>query len=351
MSHWTMKQSIVVPTRFVAPKLVSSLAVLIVVVVSGCQPLMNKKSMIPWGKKEKEQKVLPDRILTVWTDTVLHQPGQTGVRGFGGRVYFYEKDKTDPIEVEGSLAVYAFDAEDEAIDSQKPLRKFVFTPEHLAGKMSKTSIGPSYSIWLPWSAVGDPPQKLSLITRFEGIEGGTTISDPVIKLLPGIAKKPTAEKKSMEASHESSSNKIGTDHGVQQASFLETQSPKILDQNNGRSVETIELPPGFQRHLKNSNGSKPGMEQEFEPEQILGRGVTTQVFDSKNPLPSAIPPIDQRDSGDNESGAESRFFSSPRPNRDNIRSGAWLKPERRLQDGLERKQQRERASHRDDTAL
>ncbi len=124
--------------------------------------------------------------MAVWTDSILHQTGLPGVRGFGGRVYFYGKDNTTPIEVDGVLAVYVFDAEDLSISSQKPLRKFVFTAEQFKKHMSKTSIGPSYSVWLPWGEIGGPPMRLSLISRFEGTDGGTTLSDPTIKLLPGI---------------------------------------------------------------------------------------------------------------------------------------------------------------------
>lgn len=325
----------------IAPKRFLLITLFLSVLASGCQPLMNKKSMIPWGSKKKEAKVVPDRILAVWTDTVLHQQGQTGVRGFGGRVYFYEKDNADPIEVEGSLAVYAFNAEDDAIDSQKPLRKFVFTPEQLAGHMSKTSIGPSYSIWLPWSSVSDPPQKLSLITRFEGVDGGTTISDPVIKLLPGIVKKTASEKSSSAPLVDSAKSSMPGDPGVQPASYSESRESKTPEQIEKRSVDTIELPPGFQRHLKKSDypqsiidpNSKPL--QDFQPETI------TQVFDARNPKPeSAL----SNQIGNENAGAvdeKSRLFSSSRPDRSNIRNGTWLKPERRLQDGVERKQKQE----------
>ena len=324
----------------VAPKFFSILGLLLSVVFCGCQPLMSKKSMIPWGGKKKETKVVPDRILAVWTDTVLHQQGQTGVRGFGGRVYFYEKDNTDPIEAEGSLAVYAFDAEEDAIDSQKPLRKFVFTPEQLASHMSKTSIGPSYSIWLPWSSVGDPPQKLSLISRFEGVDGGTTISDPVIKLLPGVVKKSDSGKKSPEPSIDKSPFKPTVDQGVQQASFSETKATKTSPSDDKRPVETIELPPGFHRHLKDADLLRNRLEQNSKPAQDFDSEITTQVFDAKNPAPPSDRSNDlSKAAADAEEGA-ARFFTSSRPDRSNIRNGSWLKPERRLQDGIERKQDR-----------
>jgi hypothetical protein len=336
--------------QFIAPKHFLIMSLFLSVLACGCQPLMNKKSMIPWGSKKEETKVIPDRILAVWTDTVLHQQGQTGVRGFGGRVYFYEKDKTDPIEVEGSLAVYAFDAEDDAIDSQKPLRKFVFTPEQLASRMSKTSIGPSYSIWLPWSSVGDPPQKLSLITRFEGVDGGTTISDPVIKLLPGIAKKVASDKKPNAALVDRASSLKPGDLSVQPASYSESKESEYPERIEKRSVETIELPPGFQRHLNNSEYPQKRSDQNGKPVVDLQPETSTQVFDARNPKPRSENPIPI---GNDNTGAvdeKSRFFSSSRPDRSNIRNGSWLKPDRRLQDGIDRGPRQESLGDRGDTA-
>ena len=87
----------------------------------GCQ-FAPKKLPDSWKWGEDDKPALPDRILAVWTDTVLHQPNQPGVRGFGGRVFFYLKDQIDPIEVDGKLAVYVFDSEDADPMNQKPLR-------------------------------------------------------------------------------------------------------------------------------------------------------------------------------------------------------------------------------------
>ena len=293
--------------------------------------------MNPWGKKKVDAKIVPDRILAVWTDTVLHQSGQKGIRGFGGRVYFYEKDKPDPIEVEGSLAVYAFDADDESVDSQKPLRKFAFTAEHLASHMSKTSIGPSYSIWLPWSAVGEEPVKLSLITRFEGVEGGTTISDPVIKLLPGIAKKTDAQTGKGKAVTPQTEQGPQTVQGVVQASYTEPKGATSEKKEATRPVETIELPPGFQRHFKNSD--------KFET--TLGSSVsdmTTKVFDARSKQVKREPQETKSeeakseesdaDSADQNSGPE---VASPQPERRNIREGKWIQPSSRLEDRMRNK--------------
>ena len=51
----------------------------------------------------------PDRVIALWTDTVLTRGGTPPVRGFGGRLMFYEGKKESPCKVDGVLVVYAFD--------------------------------------------------------------------------------------------------------------------------------------------------------------------------------------------------------------------------------------------------
>jgi hypothetical protein len=255
------------------------LSFLVGMVTTGCQFAPKKMPDIwPWDKEEPKD--LPDRILAVWTDTVLHQKGMPGIRGFGGRIYFYKKDNTDPIEVDGGLAVYVFDADDLSPASQQPLRKFLFTPDQFASHMSKTSIGPSYSIWLPWSEVGGPQLRLSLIARFEGRDGGSTISDPTIKLLPGISKQDDAAKnKQTQRSGDSNSP-------VQPASYSESVSkepavaedkPKKITRKE-REVQTIDLPPSFQRHIQPASSIRQEISAVKNPDPMES-AVTTEVID------------------------------------------------------------------------
>lgn len=216
------------------------------ILLAGCQTMHAPDIKMPWSKDKKKnvEQQLPDRILTIWSDTVLHQPGEPGIRGFGGRIYFYHDDKDDPIEVDGGLMVYAFDAEDFDPSNPAPLKRFVFTPDQFESHHSKTSMGHSYSVWLPWDKVGGPNRSISLVTRFEGRHGGVVISDSVNKMLPGVGK---SEQDTAEVDRR--------DYGVQQATY--TESPPTSESNlsqdeigRKRPVPmTIDLPPQFNRHL------------------------------------------------------------------------------------------------------
>ncbi len=165
----------------------------------GCQAEMLNPTTL-WFDEDLTAGV-PDRVLPVWTDTVLHQPGTPAVRGFGGRLYFYKEGETDPITVDGSVTVYVFDGENFDPNSAAPLKKYIVTADQLASHHSTTSLGNSYSIWIPWDRVGGPTKSLSLVARFDGRNGGTVLGQPSSSLLPGVAANQYAAAPVRQASH------------------------------------------------------------------------------------------------------------------------------------------------------
>lgn len=240
-----------------------TLAGIFAVAALGCSfvPDYQRLKLNPFDRHKPP--AVPDRMMVLWTDTVLHQPQQPGVRGFGGRVYFYQGDGARPITVDGGLVVYAFDGDDLSMDATRPEKKYVFTADHLPEHMSHTDMGPSYSIWLPWDEVGGPNRRLSLVARFEGREGGVVISKPTVKLLPGIG--PYAKPKSDPIGLAATAAHPGT--GVLRAAAADspdavTGRPQVAlvghesvagdgaaSASRRPSAMTIDLPPSFRRHL------------------------------------------------------------------------------------------------------
>ncbi|HEY2760311.1 MAG TPA: hypothetical protein VGI75_06200, partial [Pirellulales bacterium] len=109
-----------------------------------------------------------------------------GIRGFGGRLYFYGKDPNKPVKVKGSLVVYAFDETNRDPKNVIPDKKYVFTPEQFQRKYSKSTLGDSYSVWLPWDEVGGMQKQVSLVARFSSEKGSMITSDEAHQLLPGV---------------------------------------------------------------------------------------------------------------------------------------------------------------------
>ncbi|XZE55589.1 hypothetical protein SH139x_001605 [Planctomycetaceae bacterium SH139] len=214
----------------------------------------------PWPKPffaAKPTHQLPDRMMVIWSDTILHQPQQPGVRGFGGRIYFYKGSGSEPVMVDGGLAVYAFDAANGLRNSAKPERKFVFTADQFNDHMSHTDMGPSYSVWIPWDEVGGTSRQLSLVTRFEGRTGGVVISDPAVKLLPGLDV-PLTQPVVTRAVSEAVAAAGGVVQASNQTDFAAESTASSGDwRGPRREVETLSLPPNFARHLRGNQQPIP----------------------------------------------------------------------------------------------
>ncbi len=279
----------------------------------GCQfvPDYQPLKLNPFARDQAD--AVPDRMMVIWSDTVLHQPQKPGIRGFGGRVYFYRGDEPKPVTVDGGLVVYAFDGDDVSYDATRPEKKYVFTADQFSEHMSHTDMGPSYSVWLPWDEIGGPNRRLSLIARFEGRSGGVVISKPMTKLLPGVGKyiqprddqgRPEAEPLPgtgvRQASGHSTSTTLPENERPALAGHLEDpgspQDPGAVragaatgPRRAGLRREpsmTIDLPPNFQRHLKGRapSSSAPLRSASSPPSRTdLDRSQSTAEEESKEP--------------------------------------------------------------------
>ena len=154
----------------------------LLLLVAGCSEF-DRHVNLPWSGEDDETAV-PKSVTAMWTDTVMYKPGNPGTRGLGGRFHFFGDDSQTPVRVDGTLTVYAFSAENVSKGTM-PEKKFVFLPEQIAQHCSESSLGPSYSFWLPWDAVGGPQRQLSLMARFETVTGNVVLSTPAKVVLPG----------------------------------------------------------------------------------------------------------------------------------------------------------------------
>ena len=148
---------------------------------------------VPWGeKKEQPPEPYPNpvKLAATWTPDVLMQMGRTPTRGFGGRIYFYD-EKSRPVPVEGALTVHGFD--EKATDRKDAVKRFKFTPKQFTRHFSQSDIGASYSIWIPWDAVGGEQREISLVASFETVKGQVVQGTPAKVLLPG--RKPSSQEK------------------------------------------------------------------------------------------------------------------------------------------------------------
>ncbi len=158
---------------------------LVVLVQSGCASYDWRPSL-PW-QADKTEIHKPNKLVAVWNETVKYTAGQPAMRGFGGRILFYGEETNDLIKVDGTLVVYGFDEAGRGASDAKPDRKFVFPAELLEKHYSEAKLGPSYSFWLPWDAVGGERKDIALIARFQPRKGSIVVSPQTNNLLSGRA--------------------------------------------------------------------------------------------------------------------------------------------------------------------
>ncbi len=146
-------------------------------------------------------------MTVAWTHATENASGRE-TRGFRGRIYFPPKEpnggggaggggggkKGDdpsvqkPMQVDGTLTVYAFDVGAKGQWGTAAPRKFVFKPDQLKKKCAESKQGPAYDVWLPWDGADGPPKEIDLLVRFDAAAiGPVLMSDTSRQLLPGIS--------------------------------------------------------------------------------------------------------------------------------------------------------------------
>lgn len=144
------------------------------------------------GKKDRTPEPYPNpvKLAVTWTPDTIIQTGRTPTRGFGGRVFFYD-DTSKAVPVEGTLVVHGFD--DSTDNELSGAKRFEFTPEQFTRHFSQGDLGASYSIWIPWDAIGGEEKRISLVTSFKSTSGKPIQGIPATMMLPGTKPAETEE--------------------------------------------------------------------------------------------------------------------------------------------------------------
>ncbi|WP_419189077.1 hypothetical protein [Stieleria marina] len=232
---------------------------------------------IPWiGDKEEADDNVPypnpAKIAATWTPDTLVQSGRVPTRGFGGRIFFYD-EKSRPVPVEGTLIVHGFD--EEIKDPEKNVKRFEFTPEQFTRHFSKTDLGASYSVWIPWDAIGGEKKRISLVASFKTAEGKAVQGVPAMVMLPG---------KERTESPEDQLAKMSPQYRQYQQALAMDDSTK----QSGLTTTTISRRRrGIERVKPSSNQLPSGMPGVPENTMIAGNTKTPSVEVSMNPRPGS----------------------------------------------------------------
>ena len=203
------------------------------------------------GKNSKEPKPYPNpvKLAVTWTPDTIMQTGRTPTRGFGGRVFFYD-DKSKSVPVEGTLVVHGFD--DSAGNQTSGAKRFEFTPEQFTRHFSQGDLGASYSIWIPWDAVGGEQKRISLVTSFKSTSGKPIQGIPATMMLPGSRPEETEDDKLAQMSPQYQRYLQAANSGGTRSTGLTTttisrrntpRGPQVTPSGRGINIPTPELNP------------------------------------------------------------------------------------------------------------
>ncbi len=146
------------------------------------KPFMERLPFMAKKEEAPEPYPNPVKLAATWAPDSLVQTGRTPTRGFGGRVFFYD-EKSRPVPVDGTLIVHGFD--DTAENPEDRIKRYEFTPEQFTRHFSQTDLGASYSVWIPWDAVGGKQRRISLVASFRTADGKPVQGEPAVVVLPG----------------------------------------------------------------------------------------------------------------------------------------------------------------------
>lgn len=226
----------------------------------------------------------PARMAIIWKDSVLQGVGSAPTAGFGGRIYFYDAENR-PVRADGELIVYGYDDDNQQRASSAADRKYVFSRDKFQTHHDRTSLGDSYSIWVPWEKVGGFRKRIMLIPVFKRADGKVIQGEQTVTVLPG--KEPERD---MLAKTDIPTNLLNRKWDIRQASASPENSGEVrlaggADQagagENQRRIgsETIEIPPYVARRIGNAG---PAIANENGPlNQVLQRREVIQANDGQ----------------------------------------------------------------------
>ncbi len=232
--------------------------------------LWNPIQKISEGSKEKKSKsdvdLKPVTMTAIWTDSVYEKAGEPAVKGFGGRIFFYNaNDKL--VKAEGELIIYGFDDSSKASTDRTADKKFVYPKDRFQNHYSENKLGASYSVWAPWEPIGGYRKAITLIPMFRTTDGDLIKCTQTIAILPGKVRSDTevADKQS-DRHYEvlGSSSAVIRRTGYHSGMAIAGDNPNVSQvgiegrtvKSGGIKTSTIAMTPSMSRRLALANQNR-----------------------------------------------------------------------------------------------
>ena len=133
----------------------------------------------PFGKKmPKATAANPAvQIICLWQPGEGNDPEGRPCKGFAGQILFLSNRSALPLQIDGSVRVYLFDDQGTTEEQAKPLRVFEFDSGSWDIHLTKSSLGPTYSVFIPYTRRGVVDANCSLRVRLKPKQGPIVFSE------------------------------------------------------------------------------------------------------------------------------------------------------------------------------
>ncbi len=142
---------------------------------SGCATFQ-----LPWAAHQHAKATAQNpavQIICIWEQAEGRDPNGLPCRGFAGQLLFLANRNAAPVEVEGDVRIYLFDNVGSPEEQARPLRQFDFDSEAWKMHLTKSAVGPSYSVFVPYVRRGQSNAQCALRVRLEAKNGPTIFSE------------------------------------------------------------------------------------------------------------------------------------------------------------------------------
>lgn len=163
--------------------------------VSGCTSAGLNFNMFAEPHEKESDENFVEQVIPVWQEAEGAGLNPASVsKGFGGHIYFITHGRGLPSEVKGAVRIYIFDDLGTPEEQAKPIHQFDFPAESWKGHLAMSKLGPSYSIFVPYTRTGGRAANCALRIRYTPEKGAPVFSQMVAIAMPGTgAKAPGAD--------------------------------------------------------------------------------------------------------------------------------------------------------------
>ncbi len=183
-----MSQSPVNTTNSLQSGLLAGLLLAVIVGTTGCglpAKWQDQVDKLPQSTPEDPAVTM----LCIWEPAEGIGPDHLPTRGFAGKITFFPRRRATGVRVKGDVMVSVYDDQGKPSERGKPIRQWEFLGDAWTLHLQDSKLGPSYSVFIPYTRPGNHQAQCALRVRLTPEQGMPIYSETASVILPGPIRK------------------------------------------------------------------------------------------------------------------------------------------------------------------